>query len=166
VQATQELISYVPETTQEELKEATDTAAAAAREWKKTTVLARQKVMLDLQYLIRQNHDAIAENIVQEQGKTFVDAKGDVFRGLQVVEQACALTNMLMGEKLTVAKDMETCKSYLFRLLCVGVCNKSWLIVLLCRYVPRTSWCSCWYLSFQFPCHDSSLDVPFGYCCW
>lgn len=65
---------------------------------------------MDLQYLIRQNHDAIAENIVQEQGKTFLDAKGDVFRGLQVVEQACALTNMLMGEKLTVAKDMETCK--------------------------------------------------------
>ena len=109
-QATQDLISYVPETTQEELKEATDAAAAAAREWKKTTVLARQKVMMDLQYLIRQNQDAIAENIVQEQGKTFVDAKGDVFRGLQVVEQACSLTSLLMGEKLTVAKDMETCK--------------------------------------------------------
>ena len=104
------MISYVPETTPEELKEATETAAVAAKEWKKTTVLQRQKVMIDLQYLIRQNHDAIAENIVQEQGKTFADAKGDVFRGLQVVEQACALTNMLMGEKLTVAKDMETCK--------------------------------------------------------
>ncbi|GAA5810687.1 hypothetical protein MFLAVUS_004113 [Mucor flavus] len=110
--ATQELISYVPETTPEELKEATESAKVAAREWKKTTVLARQKVMLDLQYLIRQNHDAIAENIVYEQGKTFADAKGDVFRGLQVVEQACALTNMLMGEKLTVAKDMET---YMYR---------------------------------------------------
>ncbi|KAI9468978.1 MAG: methylmalonate-semialdehyde dehydrogenase [Benjaminiella poitrasii] len=110
--ATQELIGYVPETTSEELQEATDSAAAAAREWKKSTVLARQRVMMDLQYLIRQNQDAIAENIVQEQGKTFVDAKGDVFRGLQVVEQACALTNMLMGEKLTVAKDMET---YMYR---------------------------------------------------
>lgn len=104
------MIGYVPETTPEELKEATDTAAAAAKEWKKTTVLARQRVMMDLQYLIRRDQDAIAENIVQEQGKTFADAKGDVFRGLQVVEQACALTNMLMGEKLTVAKDMETCK--------------------------------------------------------
>lgn len=104
------MIGYVPETTPEELKEATDAAAAAAKEWKKTTVLARQRVMMDLQYLIRRDQDAIAENIVQEQGKTFADAKGDVFRGLQVVEQACALTNMLMGEKLTVAKDMETCK--------------------------------------------------------
>lgn len=104
------MIGYVPETTPEELQQATDTAAAAAKEWRKTSVLARQRVMMDLQYLIRQNQDSIAENIVQEQGKTFADAKGDVFRGLQVVEQACALTNMLMGEKLTVAKDMETCK--------------------------------------------------------
>lgn len=65
---------------------------------------------MDLQYLIRKNQDRIAENIVQEQGKTFVDAKGDVFRGLQVVEQACALTSLMMGSHLTVAKDMETCK--------------------------------------------------------
>lgn len=107
-QATQDLIGYVPETTHEELNEATESAAVAAREWKKTTVLQRQRVMMDLQYLIRQNQDKIAENIVQEQGKTFADAKGDVFRGLQVVEQACALTSMMMGEKMTVAKDMET----------------------------------------------------------
>ncbi|KAI8987832.1 methylmalonate-semialdehyde dehydrogenase [Mycotypha africana] len=110
--ATQELIGYVPETTQDELKEATETAAAAAKKWRQTTVLARQRVMMDLQYLIRLNQDKIAENIVQEQGKTFADAKGDVFRGLQVVEQACALTTHLMGEKLTVAKDMET---YMYR---------------------------------------------------
>ncbi|KAI9495762.1 methylmalonate-semialdehyde dehydrogenase [Zychaea mexicana] len=110
--ATQELLGMVPETTQEELQEATKSAAYAAKEWKKTTALQRQRVMMDLQYLIRQNQDKIAENIVEEQGKTFVDAKGDVFRGLQVVEQACGLTTGLMGEKLTVAKDMET---YMYR---------------------------------------------------
>ncbi|KAG0166344.1 Methylmalonate-semialdehyde dehydrogenase [acylating] mitochondrial [Apophysomyces sp. BC1034] len=110
--ATQELIGLVPETTQEELNEATAVAEAASKEWRKTTVLARQNVMMNLQLLIRQNQDKIAENIVLEQGKTFVDAKGDVFRGLQVVEQACALTSHLMGEKLTVAKDMET---YMYR---------------------------------------------------
>jgi malonate-semialdehyde dehydrogenase (acetylating)/methylmalonate-semialdehyde dehydrogenase len=80
--------------------------------------------MLDFQHLIRQNQDAIAENIVQEQGKTFADAKGDVFRGLQVVEQACSLTSLLMGEKLTVAKDMETCKLFYssYKIMCnVGI---------------------------------------------
>lgn len=100
----------VPETTPEELVAATDSAEIAYKDWKKTTVVQRQRVMMDLQYLIRQHQDRIAENIVEEQGKTFVDAKGDVFRGLQVVEQACAITTMLMGNHLTVAKDMETCK--------------------------------------------------------
>jgi malonate-semialdehyde dehydrogenase (acetylating)/methylmalonate-semialdehyde dehydrogenase len=93
------------------LDAATSAAEHAFKEWRQSSVLSRQRIMLDLQYLIRQNQDRIAENIVQEQGKTFVDAKGDVFRGLQVVEQACSLTSLLMGEKLTVAKDMETCES-------------------------------------------------------
>ncbi|KAI7871062.1 methylmalonate-semialdehyde dehydrogenase [Spinellus fusiger] len=106
--ATQELLCMVPETTQEELYEATRLSKEAAKEWRQSTVLARQRIMMDFQFLIRQHQDAIAENIVYEQGKTFADAKGDVFRGLQVVDQVCGLTHMLMGEKLTVAKDMET----------------------------------------------------------
>jgi malonate-semialdehyde dehydrogenase (acetylating)/methylmalonate-semialdehyde dehydrogenase len=36
------------------------------------------------------------------------DAQGDVLRGLQVVESACAIPTTLMGEKLEVSKDMDT----------------------------------------------------------
>ncbi len=43
-----------------------------------------------------------------EQGKTLADARGDVLRGLQVVEHACAIPTLLMGEKLPVSKDMDT----------------------------------------------------------
>jgi malonate-semialdehyde dehydrogenase (acetylating)/methylmalonate-semialdehyde dehydrogenase len=50
----------------------------------------------------------IASAIVLEQGKTFADAQGDVLRGLQVVESACAIPATLMGEKLEVSKDMDT----------------------------------------------------------
>ncbi|GAB5592573.1 hypothetical protein Unana1_07473 [Umbelopsis nana] len=110
--ATQELLTLVPETTREEFDAATSAAEHAFKEWRQTSVLSRQRVMFDLQHLIRQNQDRIAESMVYEQGKTFADAKGDVFRGLQVVEQACSLASLLMGEKLTVAKDMET---YTFR---------------------------------------------------
>lgn len=60
------------------------------------------------QDLIRSNSDELAKSIVLEQGKTFSDAKGDVHRGLQVVEAACALPELLMGEKLEVSKDMDT----------------------------------------------------------
>lgn len=61
-----------------------------------------------LQALIREHHDDIARAIVLEQGKTFADAKGDVLRGLQVVDAACAIPTLLMGDKLEVSKDMDT----------------------------------------------------------
>lgn len=60
------------------------------------------------QDLIKTHSDELARSIVVEQGKTFSDAKGDVHRGLQVVESACAIPRLLMGEKLEVSKDMDT----------------------------------------------------------
>ncbi|CAG8736865.1 12726_t:CDS:10, partial [Acaulospora morrowiae] len=106
--ATNELVTLVPETTPHELKEAVDTGVEAFKEWRKTSILTRQRVLLDLQSLIRENINEIAKSITREQGKTFPDAKGDVFRGLQVVENACGITNLYMGEKLAVSTDMDT----------------------------------------------------------
>lgn len=60
------------------------------------------------QALIRQYQSEIAANITLEQGKTHADAKGDVFRGLQVVDTACAIPSLLKGESVEVAKDMDT----------------------------------------------------------
>jgi malonate-semialdehyde dehydrogenase (acetylating)/methylmalonate-semialdehyde dehydrogenase len=106
--ATQELITRVPQATDAELKEAAKSAQYAFKDWKKTSVLSRQRIMLDLQHAIRGNMDAIAASITREQGKTLADAKGDVLRGLQVVEATCGIPQQLMGERLTVATDMDT----------------------------------------------------------
>jgi len=62
--------------------------------------------------------DVLATSIVLEQGKTFADAQGDVLRGLQVVETACAATTTLIGGKLEVSKGMDT----EYRKLPLGVC--------------------------------------------
>eukprot|EP00842_Homolaphlyctis_polyrhiza_P002091 jgi/Hompol1/2883/HPOL_005845-RA len=64
--------------------------------------------MLDLQALIRNNMDKIAHSITLEQGKTLPDARGDVLRGLQVVESACGIPSSLLGDRLPVARDMDT----------------------------------------------------------
>jgi malonate-semialdehyde dehydrogenase (acetylating) / methylmalonate-semialdehyde dehydrogenase len=64
--------------------------------------------MFKLQALLREHMDDIAAAIVLEQGKTFADAKGDVLRGLQVVEVACGITSTALEEKLEVSKDMDT----------------------------------------------------------
>lgn len=106
--ATQALLTRVPHSTNDELKSVVDSAHNAYLEWKNSSVLFRQQVMLRFQDLIRSNSDELAKSIVLEQGKTFSDAKGDVHRGLQVVEAACALPELLMGEKLEVSRDMDT----------------------------------------------------------
>ena len=56
--------------------------------------------MFRLQQLVRREMDRIAANITEELGKTTADAKGDVLRGLQVVEHACNIPILQMGELL------------------------------------------------------------------
>jgi malonate-semialdehyde dehydrogenase (acetylating)/methylmalonate-semialdehyde dehydrogenase len=109
--ATNNLVTRVPQSTDEELKAAVDAAEKAFPAWKATSLLARQQIMFKFVALIREHWDRLAASITLEQGKTFADAKGDVLRGLQVAETACGITTQLQGELLEVAKDMET-RSY------------------------------------------------------
>ncbi|KAK4550379.1 hypothetical protein LTR36_003346 [Oleoguttula mirabilis] len=109
--ATNNLVTRVPQSTQEEMKAAVESAQKAFPAWKATSVLARQQIMFKFVALIREHWDRLAASITLEQGKTFADAKGDVLRGLQVAETACGITTQITGEVLEVAKDMET-RSY------------------------------------------------------
>jgi len=106
--STQTLLSRVPETTSAEFEQAVDAASKAFKTWSKTSIITRQKVAIELQNLLRQNADAIATSIVLEQGKTLADAHGDLLRGLQVVETAIGCTSTLLGDKIEVARDMDT----------------------------------------------------------
>ena len=109
--ATNNLVTRVPQMTDAELRAAVDSAQRAFPAWRATSLLARQQIMFRYVGLIRENWDRLAASITLEQGKTFADAKGDVLRGLQVAEAACGAPELLKGELLEVAKDMET-RSY------------------------------------------------------
>ncbi|KAK3943619.1 Aldehyde/histidinol dehydrogenase [Diplogelasinospora grovesii] len=106
--ATNNLVTRVPQNTDAELKAAVESAQKAFESWRTTSVLHRQQIMFKFVSLIRENWDRLAASITLEQGKTFADAKGDVLRGLQVAEAACGAPELLKGEVLEVAKDMET----------------------------------------------------------
>jgi malonate-semialdehyde dehydrogenase (acetylating)/methylmalonate-semialdehyde dehydrogenase len=106
--ATNNLVTRVPQSTDEELLAAVDSAEKAFPAWRDTSLLARQQIMFKYVALIRQHWDRLAAAITLEQGKTFGDAKGDVLRGLQVAETACGITTQMTGEVLEVSKDMET----------------------------------------------------------
>lgn len=109
--ATNNLVTRVPQSTDEELQAAVKSAEKAFPAWRATSIMARQQIMFKFTNLIRQNWDRLAASITLEQGKTFADARGDVLRGLQVAETACGITTQMAGEVLEVAKDMET-RSY------------------------------------------------------
>lgn len=106
--ATNNLVTRVPQSTNEEMKAAIQSAEKAFPAWRNTSIMARQQIMFKYVNLIRANWDRLAASITLEQGKTFADAKGDVLRGLQVAETACGITTQMTGELLEVAKDMET----------------------------------------------------------
>jgi len=106
--ATNELLTEVPQSTLAEMQAASDGAAQAFKTWKSSSVMARQGVMFNLARLLRENQTEIAKMITKEQGKTLPDAEGDVLRGIQVVEYACGIPNLLLGETSSpVAQDME-----------------------------------------------------------
>ena len=103
--ATQQVLARVPFATPAEIDAAVAAAAAAYRRWRSTPVGARMRVMLKLQALVRRDMKKLAACITSEQGKTLADAEGDVFRGLEVVEHACSIGSVQMGEHLEQLAD-------------------------------------------------------------
>ncbi len=96
--ATQEVLARVPFATADEINAAVAAAQTAFKTWKNTSIAARARFMLKLQALIRDNMSRIAQTLTAEQGKTLPDAEGDIFRGLEVVEHACAIGSLQLGE--------------------------------------------------------------------
>jgi len=106
--ATNQVVTKVPHSTLDEMEAAVESAKNAYKTWSRTTPLARQQIMFKYQQLIKDNLKEIAKLITTEQGKTLADAEGDVMRGLQVVENLCANTSLLLGETLPgISKDMD-----------------------------------------------------------
>jgi len=117
--ATQEILASVPFATDEEIAAAVAAAARAYKGWRNTPIAARARVMLKFQALIREHMSRIARTLSAEQGKTLADAEGDVFRGLEVVEHACAVGSLQLGEFAeNVAGGVDT---YTLR-QAIGVC--------------------------------------------
>ncbi|ARP79837.1 methylmalonate-semialdehyde dehydrogenase (CoA acylating) [Bordetella genomosp. 8] len=79
-----------------------DLAVTAAREafpaWSETAPLKRARILFNFKALLDQHQDELAELITREHGKVFSDAKGEVMRGIEVVEFACGIPHLLKGQ--------------------------------------------------------------------
>jgi malonate-semialdehyde dehydrogenase (acetylating) / methylmalonate-semialdehyde dehydrogenase len=77
---------------------AVQAAHTAFRAWSETPPLKRARVMFRFKELIERDLDKLARVIVAEHGKVLSDAKGELIRGLEVVEYACGIPELLKGE--------------------------------------------------------------------
>ncbi len=120
--ANQEVIAQVPCATDAEVNLAIETAKEAFEIWKEKSVGDRARLMLNYQALLKTHQEEIATILSQESGKTFADAMGDVWRGIEVVEHAANVASLSMGETLeNVARKID-CYSFTQPLgVCVGI---------------------------------------------
>ncbi|GAA2867596.1 CoA-acylating methylmalonate-semialdehyde dehydrogenase [Microbacterium arabinogalactanolyticum] len=99
--STGEVQARVPLATADEVRAVIENAADAQPGWAATNPQKRARVMMRFVELVHQNMDELAALLSSEHGKTFEDAKGDIIRGLDVIEFCIGAPHMLKGEYST-----------------------------------------------------------------
>src|SRR5262245_53307318 len=95
---TGEVQARVAFASQSEVQQAIANAAAAQPAWAATNPQRRARVMFKFLELVQAEYDDLARLLSSEHGKTFADSKGDIQRGLEVVEFACGIPHLMKGE--------------------------------------------------------------------
>ncbi len=88
-----------------------DAAVAAASQacpaWRDTPPVERARVFFRFRQLVEQNFDRLCQCVSREHGKTLVEARGSLYRGLENIEYACGIPSLLMGDTLEIARGVD-----------------------------------------------------------
>lgn len=103
--ATGEQTAEVILATEADVDAAVTRARQAARQWADTSLTARTKIMFSFRELADRHREDLAALITAEHGKVLEDARGEVARGLEVVDFACGMPHLLKGE---FSEDVST----------------------------------------------------------
>lgn len=107
--ATNELLARVPISTKEDVNQAVEAAKKAFAIWKTVPVPKRARIFFKYHHLLTENHEELARLIVQENGKAYKEAYGEVQRGVECVEFAAGAPTLMMGETLSgIAEDIDS----------------------------------------------------------
>jgi malonate-semialdehyde dehydrogenase (acetylating)/methylmalonate-semialdehyde dehydrogenase len=140
--STQQLLAETPQPNASELEDAVVAAHSAFRPWKDTPVSVRTRYVVRFGELVRQNQDDLARIVSEELGKTYEDAKGSVFRGLEVVEHSYATPSLMMGETIqSVSRNIDT---YSFKEplgVCAGICPFNFPVMIPLWMFPMAAAC-------------------------
>ena len=95
--ATTEVLAQVPFSTRAEVESAIAAAKEAFRDWRETPPITRTRYLWRLKNLLEENFEELSRVLVQEQGKTIDEARGEVRRGIENVETAVGIPSLMMG---------------------------------------------------------------------
>ncbi|MFN4354080.1 CoA-acylating methylmalonate-semialdehyde dehydrogenase [Parvibaculum sp.] len=95
---TGEVTARTPLASAAELRAAVEVAAKAFPDWAATNPQRRARVMFEFKRLLEANMDELAHMLSAEHGKVIADSKGDIQRGLEVIEFACGIPHLMKGE--------------------------------------------------------------------
>ena len=95
---TGEVIGQVALASKAEMRQAVENAKAAQPAWAATNPQRRARVMMKFLDLVAREMDTLADLLAREHGKTIPDAKGDIQRGVEVVEFCTGIPHLLKGE--------------------------------------------------------------------
>ncbi len=115
-------IAQVPFCPPDEVNQVVEAAHEAYPAWRGTPVVERARVMFRLVSLLEKHADAIARTISREHGKTHAESLGSVRRGIEMVEFACGIPTLSMGDTVhNLAQDVD-CETFHYPLgVCVGI---------------------------------------------
>jgi acyl-CoA reductase-like NAD-dependent aldehyde dehydrogenase len=112
----------VPFCTAEEIDRAVHAAAGAQPAWGETPAVERARVMFRFRELMQARFEELAALITREHGKTLAEARAEMQRGVEMVEFACGIPSLLMGQSLAnlaASVDCETTRHPVG--VCVGI---------------------------------------------
>ncbi len=92
-----ETIAKVPISTKDEIDAAVEAAKEAFPDWRRTTLLARSRLLFRLKELMEENFEEISRIQTQEHGKTIDESRGESRRGIENVEVACGIPTLMQG---------------------------------------------------------------------
>ena len=120
--ATGETISNVILASKADVDFAVNKAQKAFHEWSNKPPVIRARVLFKYKEIIEKNSDLLTKLIVNEHGKVYEDAKGSLTRGLEVVEFACGIPQLLKGEFTeNVGTDVDSWSTRQALGVCAGI---------------------------------------------
>ena len=109
--ASGDTLGRVPMSAKGDVDRAVHAAAQAFPGWRATPALERVRILFRLHQMMEDDHEELARSLTREHGKVIAEARGEVQRGIDSIEHACAIPTLMMGdtlEDIAAGIDCET----------------------------------------------------------